>query len=85
MPSRRLGKSLGVDIIPFKICSYDCIYCQLGKTTNKTTARRNYIPVADVLSELEEKLSTNVNCDYVTVAGSGEPTLHASIVDIITE
>lgn len=84
MPSRRLGKSLGVDIIPFKICSYDCIYCQLGKTTNKTTARRNYIPVADVLSELEEKLSTNVNCDYVTVAGSGEPTLHASIGDIIT-
>lgn len=84
VPSRRLGKSLGVDIVPSKTCTYDCIYCQLGKTTNKTMARLDYVPVADVLSELEEKLSTTGNCDYITVAGSGEPTLHASIGEIIT-
>jgi len=83
VPSRRLGKSLGVDIVPHKTCTYDCIYCQLGKTTNKTTTRLDYLPVTDILSELKEKLSTDVSCDYITIAGSGEPTLHASIGEII--
>ncbi len=83
VPSRRLGKSLGVDIIPHKICTYDCIYCQLGKTTNKTTARLDYVPVTDVLSELEAKLTTNADCDYITLAGSGEPTLHIHIGEMI--
>ena len=85
VPSRRLGKSLGVDIVPYKTCTYDCIYCQLGKTTNKTTVRLDYVPVADVLSEIEEKLLTKVECNYITIAGSGEPTLHASIGEIITK
>ena len=40
VPSRRLGMSLGVDLIPYKTCSYDCIYCELGKTTDKTTLRK---------------------------------------------
>jgi wyosine [tRNA(Phe)-imidazoG37] synthetase (radical SAM superfamily) len=83
VPSRRLGKSLGVDIVPYKTCTYDCIYCQLGKTTNKTTVRLDYVPLADVLSEIEEKLLTKFECNYITVAGSGEPTLHASIGEII--
>ncbi len=83
VPSRRLGKSLGVDIVPYKTCTYDCIYCQLEKTTNKTTVRLDYVPVADVLSEIEEKLLTKVECNYITIAGSGEPTLHASIGEII--
>lgn len=39
VPSRRLGRSLGVDLVPFKVCTYDCIYCQLGRTTNKTVNR----------------------------------------------
>ncbi len=85
VPSRRLGKSLGVDIVPFKTCTYDCVYCQLGKTTNKTTARLDYVPVAEVLSEMEKKLFTGVECDYITIAGSGEPTLHASVGEIITK
>lgn len=83
VPSRRLGRSLGVDLVPHKICTYDCIYCQLGKTTNQTTERLDYVPVQDVLSELKEKLSAGVVCDYIGIAGSGEPTLHASIGEII--
>lgn len=83
VPSRRLGRSLGVDLVPHKICTYDCIYCQLGKTTNKTIERRDFVPVQDVLSELKKKLSTGIACDYISIAGSGEPTLHASIGEIV--
>ncbi len=54
VPSRRLGHSLGIDIVPFKTCSYDCIYCQLGQTTNKTTVRKEYVPLMDVLKEMEQ-------------------------------
>ena len=81
--SRRLGQSLGIDLIPHKTCSYDCIYCQLGRTTNKTIARREYVQAIDVLEELREKLSSGVPCDYISLAGCGEPTLHSSIGEII--
>jgi wyosine [tRNA(Phe)-imidazoG37] synthetase (radical SAM superfamily) len=83
VPSRRLGRSLGIDLVPHKTCTYDCIYCQLGKTTNKTTERRDYVPVNGVLSELQEKLSSGVSCDYISLAGSGEPTLCASLGELI--
>ncbi len=83
VPSRRLGRSLGVDLVPYKICTYDCIYCQLGKTTHKTLERKEYVPVAGVLSELTEKLAAGVACDYITLAGSGEPTLQASLEELI--
>jgi wyosine [tRNA(Phe)-imidazoG37] synthetase (radical SAM superfamily) len=83
VPSRRLGRSLGIDLVPFKTCTYDCIYCQLGRTTNKTTQRCDYVPVADVLREVREKISTGAGCDFITMAGSGEPTLHASISELI--
>lgn len=81
--SRRLERSLGIDLIPYKTCSYDCIYCQLGRTTNKTIARREYVQAIDVLEELREKLSSGVPCDYISLAGCGEPTLHSSIGEII--
>lgn len=84
VPSRRLGRSLGIDLVPFKTCTYDCIYCQLGKTTNHTTTRLDYAPVADILSELRNKLAAGVSCDYISIAGSGEPTLHLSIGEIIS-
>jgi len=45
VPSRRLGCSLGVDLVPFKTCTYDCIYCQLGRTTSKTIERKEYVPI----------------------------------------
>ncbi len=83
VPSRRLGRSLGVDFLPFKTCSYDCIYCQLGRTTVKTVERREYVPVAAVVREVEEKLKTISPPDYITLSGSGEPTLHSGIAEVI--
>ncbi len=57
VPSRRLGLSLGVDIVPVKTCSLDCIYCQLGKTTEKTIERKDYVPIEEVLAELRKRLA----------------------------
>jgi wyosine [tRNA(Phe)-imidazoG37] synthetase (radical SAM superfamily) len=85
VPSRRLGLSLGVDLVPFKTCTYDCIYCQLGRTLKKTTERQEYIPVADVLVEVQQKLADGPVPDYVTLAGSGEPTLHTRLGELIGE
>lgn len=79
VPSRRLGRSLGVDLVPFKVCNYDCVYCQLGRTTEKTMARKAYISSDKVLAELERKLQETDRPDYITLAGSGEPTLNAHI------
>ncbi len=83
VPSRRLGRSLGVDLVPFKTCSYDCIYCQLGRTTNRTTDLREYVPVDGVLDEVVERLRAEPSPEFIGLAGSGEPTLHARIGDII--
>ena len=87
VPSRRLGFSLGVDVVPFKICSLDCIYCQLGRTTNKTIERKEYISADDVLKELKEKVvkKEHSRIDYITFSGSGEPTLHSKLGYMIEE
>lgn len=85
VPSRRLGLSLGVDIVPYKICSFDCIYCQLGRTTELTSVPR---PIADkpsIMSELKEWLAAGNTADYITFAGSGEPTLNSELADMINE
>lgn len=82
VPSRRLGRSLGVDLIPYKTCSYDCIYCQLGRTTHRTLQRREYVPLETVLNELRLKLK-QTRPDYVTLSGSGEPTLYAPLGELI--
>jgi len=81
VPSRRLGRSLGVDLAPFKTCTYDCIYCQLGRTTLKTCERKEWVPIDDVLSQVKSALPSNP--DYITISGSGEPTLHSGIGDVI--
>ncbi len=83
--SRRLGRSLGIDIIPFKTCTYDCTYCQLGQTTNKTLDRKKFVPIDDVLTELEQKLGLGETPDYISIAGSGEPTLHSGIGNLILQ
>ena len=83
VPSRRLGLSLGVDIVPFKVCSLDCIYCQVGETTQRTIKRKEYVPVEAVLTELKEKLDEGLDADFITFSGSGEPTLHAKLGKII--
>jgi len=83
VPSRRLGFSLGVDIVPFKTCSLDCVYCQLGRTTNKTIERKEYTPADQVLRELEKVLEEKRKIDYITFSGSGEPTLNSNIGGMI--
>ncbi len=81
VPSRRLGRSLGVDLIPFKSCTFDCLYCQLGPTERTTVAREDSAPVEGVMDELKEKLSTHP--DFITLSGSGEPTLYLRIGELI--
>jgi len=81
VPSRRLGRSLGVDLVPFKTCSYDCIYCQLGRTTNKTIQRKEWVPINIVIDQLKAKLSSKP--DYITLSGSGEPTLYSRLEELI--
>ena len=83
VPSRRLGRSLGVDLVPFKTCSYDCIYCQLGRTTKKTIERKEYAPLGEVLDEVGRKLAETARPDFITLSGSGEPTLHARLHELV--
>lgn len=85
VPSRRLGFSLGVDVVPFKTCTLDCVYCQLGQTTNMTLERREYVPSAEVLDELAAILKRGGKIDWITFSGSGEPTLHSGIGKMIRE
>jgi wyosine [tRNA(Phe)-imidazoG37] synthetase (radical SAM superfamily) len=75
---------LGIDLIPFKTCTFDCIYCDLGKTTRKTLSRQSYVSPNKILGELELYLSVlEKKPDYITLSGSGEPTLNSSIREII--
>lgn len=84
VPSRRLGRSLGVDVVPFKVCTYDCVYCQLGRTTNKTVERTAFYSVEDILDEVKYKLHSDpLPPDYISISGSGEPTLSSNIGEII--
>ena len=83
VPSRRLGRSLGVDLVPYKVCSYDCIYCQLGRTKEKTIERKPYIAAEKILNQLYQRLKERRQTDYITVAGSGEPTLNSQIGSLI--
>ena len=83
VPSRRLGISLGVDIIPYKTCSYDCVYCQLGKTINQTKQRESFVWVDSVIKEIKEVIDQNSDIDYITFSGSGEPTLNQDIGEMI--
>ncbi len=83
VPSRRLGLSLGVDIVPFKLCPFDCIYCQLGPTTEKTIERKEYVPIEPVLDELKKRLAQGLQADFITLSGSGEPTLNSRFGELI--
>ncbi len=83
VPSRRLGLSLGVDLVPFKTCTYDCVYCQLGPTTDRTATRQTFVPVEAVLDEVGRRLAEESAPDVITLSGSGEPTLHAEIGAVI--
>ena len=83
VPSRRLGLSLGVDVIPKKLCSLDCVYCEVGVTDKRGLARKEYLPASEILAEVKEVIAEYPNLDHITISGSGEPTLNSKIGDII--
>ena len=83
VPSRRLGNSLGVDLVVPKVCSYDCVYCQLGATTRKTTERGRFVEADEVIAEVERALAEGPRPDYVTLSGSGEPTLSLDLGRVV--
>ncbi|MDD4872602.1 MAG: radical SAM protein [Kiritimatiellae bacterium] len=88
VPSRRLGYSLGVDLIPSKTCSFNCVFCQAGNTSDLTLERREYVPISDVIDEINAWIGSGASADYITLAGSGEPTLNSEfgrVIDAVHE
>jgi wyosine [tRNA(Phe)-imidazoG37] synthetase (radical SAM superfamily) len=81
VPSRRLGRSLGIDPIPSKTCNWNCVYCQLGRSVPLTNQRQEYVPRKQVLAEVQQALAAHQpgEIDWVTFVGSGEPLLHAGL------
>jgi len=83
VPSRRLGKSLGINNIPYKICTYACIYCQIGKTIKMQNKREAFYAPEKLVSEVKELLSNIHNNDefpdYLTIVPDGEPTLDINL------
>jgi wyosine [tRNA(Phe)-imidazoG37] synthetase (radical SAM superfamily) len=85
VPSRRLGFSLGVDLVPRKRCTFDCIYCQVGKSANKEVERRSFFNPEDIVGEIVTEVKQQRHVDVITFSGSGEPTLNLDIGWIINE
>ncbi|MFA6216485.1 MAG: radical SAM protein [Candidatus Omnitrophota bacterium] len=89
LKSRRLGLSLGISLTPYKICSFDCVYCQLGKTTVKTIERKDYFSADEVFAELRLWFQYNPEeakqLNFITFSGSGEPLLHKQIGELINQ
>lgn len=83
VPSRRLGRSLGIDVTPFKTCSFDCVFCQCGCTTHLVAERGEFVPIEEVREEIERWLKTDGQADCITFAGSGEPTLYSRLDELI--
>lgn len=83
VPSRRLGMSLGVDLVPKKVCALNCVYCEVGETTKLTTDRMEYIKYDKIISELQQFMSSRPKIDYITFSGSGEPTLNSRIGEVL--
>lgn len=83
VPSRRLGISLGIDIVPLKTCSLNCVYCECGPTNNLTTERKEYIPFEEIIEEIRHYFNNNPEPEYITFSGSGELSLNIKIGEII--
>lgn len=79
VPSRRLGLSLGVDIVPLKTCTQNCLYCQLGKDSPQLLERKAYVPIDAVIDEIKARIARGLRADHITISGSGEPTLHSQL------
>lgn len=85
VPSRRLGFSLGIDIIPLKTCTFNCVYCQLFQTSKQTINRKIFFNSDNIIKDIKEVINKHKNIDYLTFSGSGEPTLNAAIGSIIND
>ncbi|MFH2122870.1 MAG: radical SAM protein [Pseudomonadota bacterium] len=84
--SRRLGHSLGIDLLPPKICSLNCVYCEVGPTTELTCERKEYVPTEEILREIDQVLVKGTGgrpVDVFTLTAMGEPTLHTGLGEII--
>lgn len=81
--SRRLGVSLGIDLVPSKTCSLNCVYCEAGETDALLLERREYVPIDEVLVQLEKVLESKIKIDYLTFSGAGEPTLNSGIGRVV--
>ncbi len=83
VPSRRLGLSLGVDILPLKTCNLNCIYCELGASSEMTSIRREYYPAEEIKKEILETVEQGITFDALTFSASGETTLHSRLGELI--
>ena len=84
VPSRRMGRSLGISPIPKKTCNYSCVYCQLGRTNKMTNKREEYFLLEDILSEFDSHHDED-SYDVITIVGEGEPTLYSRLGELIVE
>ncbi len=83
--SKRLGQSLGVDLLPSKSCTWNCLFCQLGKTKRFVAKRQEFFPREEILEEIRQALTLNTNLDWITFVGSGETLLYKGIGWLVTE
>lgn len=83
LPSRRLGKSVGISPIPPKTCNYSCTYCQLGRTTHLVNERKDWYPLEEILEEVDAFLAEGLDYDVLSIVGEGEPTLYRPLGALI--
>ena len=87
VPSRRLGKSIGINNIPQKTCSYSCVYCQLGISSQMQISREEFYSPDELIEQVEEKIKAarrnNEKIDYLTIVPDGEPTLDKNLGKLI--
>jgi wyosine [tRNA(Phe)-imidazoG37] synthetase (radical SAM superfamily) len=82
VPSRRLGRSLGIDLIPYKTCQLDCLYCECGATDRQISQAQSFVDIRKVFSELRQWMADNEPPDTFTFSGSGEPLLEQGLPDL---
>lgn len=81
--SRRLGVSLGVDLVPYKYCPLNCVYCEVQSTTNLVSKRVEFFPAEEIIAELDSFLQAEPRLDFITFSGAGEPTLNSALGKIV--
>ncbi len=82
--SRRLGYSLGVDLVAYKYCPLNCVYCEVQRTTHLTTKRQEFFPLEEIKAELDDFLQSSPELNFITFSGAGEPTLYSRIGELIS-